>query len=435
MRFLLAFCLAAASLAGYASAPLDEALARARAEQRPVLLDFTAPWCYSCYFMKKNVLTGAEWAKTERETVVLTVDADSPDGAALKDRFAVKALPSYVVLNPYGAELGRIHAERTRAQFYTELKGILAANTALDAQRAIAAGETRDGSQRARAALVVLQTHLARNEAQTGLDWFTSLSSDKQEAARKNDAVIRTLARLRLKAAATTKQPQACLSAAREALIGQLDCESFYDLDTVLECTATTPAEARKAFLTAEAPRFEKLLTGSVLTKTQGCADARSALFATADLHEALGDTQARQATFAQGIRYFERKTAKGVKADRNAADNLRVLYDAAGEPAKLDALLVKLIAAYPDDYVYASRYARLLAGRGEHTKALPYFAQAAEKAYGINRLKNAQARVASLLALQRTDEARAVTAEALKANGPFFPEEMTKLKALLPAA
>ena len=92
-------------------------------------------------------------------------------------------------------------------------------------------------------------------------------------------------------------------------------------------------------------------------------------------------------------------------------------------------------MAAYPEDYVYANRYARVLAARGAHDKALPWFAKASENAYGLNRLKNAQARVQSLVALQRADEARAVASEALKANGPWFPDEMAKLKSLLPAA
>ena len=172
-----------------------------------------------------------------------------------------------------------------------------------------------------------------------------------------------------------------------------------------------------------------------MLGKTQGCADARSAVFALADVYEAQGNTAARAATFKKGIAFFEPKIAKSAKADRNAADNLRVFYDAAGETAKLDALLEKLVAAYPEDYVYANRYARVLAARGEHEKALPWFAKASEKAYGINRLKNAQARVQSLLALKREDEARVAAAEALKANGPWFPEESAKLKALLPSA
>lgn len=411
---------------------LDDALVEAKAKRTPVLLDFHAPWCYSCYYMKKNVLTGPEWAKVERETVVVEVDADSPEGAAIKEQFAVKALPSYVLLNFEGQELGRINAERTRKQFYGELAEITARNTSLDALRK----EAADGGKRSVSATrLVLGTYLARNEAQQGLDWFATLKPATQADFRKRgDKAGRTLARLELKAAAKAKQPAACLVAADKAMAGALDCESPYDLDAALECTKDS-ADARKGWLTTQAPRFEKLLTGTVLSKSQGCADARSAVFALADLYEAQGDAKARSATLGKAIAYFEPKVAAGARTDRNAADNLRVLYDAAGEKDKLDALLEKLVAAYPEDYVYANRYARVLAARGEHEKALVWFAKASEKAYGINRLKNAQGRIGSLLALERKDEARQVASEALKANGPWFPEETAKLKALLPAA
>ena len=113
--FLLVSCSASAAVAN-----LDEALAEAGKRNAPVLLDFHAPWCYSCYYMKKNVLNGRDWDRVERDTVVLDVDADSPEGAALKERFQVKALPSYVVLNPQGDELGRpvrrrrVHADQRR---------------------------------------------------------------------------------------------------------------------------------------------------------------------------------------------------------------------------------------------------------------------------------------------------------------------------------
>ena len=433
-NFLIAtFLLASSVLAHADGSPLDAALAEAKAKQVPVLLDFHAPWCYSCYFMKKNVLTGPEWAKVERTAVVLEVDADSPEGAALKDQFTIKALPSYVVLNAEGQELGRINAERTRQQFYSELAVITQRNTTLDALRTKAAA---GGAQSIAAAKTVLAGYLARNDGQAGLDWFATLPATAQAPAQQDLAVQRTLARLQLKAAAKTKQPVACLAAAEKALAGKLDCESPYDLDAALECSKPDASDHRRGFLAAQAPRFETLLTGTVLAKKkQGCADARSAVFALADLYEAQGNTAAKAVTFQKGIAYFAPKIAKSPKADRNAADNLRVFYDAAGETAKLDALLLKLIAAYPEDYVYANRYARVLAARGEHEKALPYFVQAATLAYGVNRLKNAQARVQSLLVLKRDDEARQVTAEALKANGPWFPEETAKLKSLLPQA
>ena len=438
MRHVLLALLFATSIAAHADAGvLEDALAEAKTKQAPVLLDFHAPWCYSCYFMKKNVLNGPEWTKAERSMVVVEVDADSPEGAALKDQFAVKALPSYVVLNAEGSELGRISAERTRPQFYSELAAITARNSSLDALRKEAA---EGGKRSVSATRLVLTAHLFRNEGQQGLDWFATLPPAVQaDAIKRGDKLPRTLARLELKAAVKNKQPEACLAAAENALSGMLDCESPYDLDGALQCTQpeanAAASEPRKTFLAAQAPRFEKLLTGTVLGKTQGCADARSAVFTLADLYEAQGNTGARTATFKKGIAYFEPKIGKAAKSDRNAADNLRVFYDAAGESAKLDALLEKLVAAYPEDYVYANRYARVLAARGEHEKAVPWFAKASEKAYGINRLKNAQARVVSLLALKRADDARAAASEALKANGPWFPEEMAKLKALLPAA
>lgn len=415
-----------------AASPLDAALATAKSRQQPVLLDFHAPWCYSCYFMKKNVLTGAEWAKVERNTVVLEVDADSPEGAALKEQFAVKALPSYLVLNAEGKELGRISAERTRAQFYPELAAITRRNTSLDALRVQAA----QGGKGSLAALrSVLAAHLARNEGQIGLDWFASLPATASTPAAQDAGIQRSLARLQLKAAAKTKQPEACLAAAEQALTGKLDCESPYDLDAAISCSAPQASDHRRGFFAVQAPRFEQLLSSRVLAKKQGCADARSAVFALADLYEAQGNAAARAATLQKGIAYFAPKIAKTAKADRNAADNLRVFYEATGDNARLDALLEKLLVAYPEDYVYANRYARVLAARGAHEQALPRFAQAAAQAYGINRLKNAQARVQSLLALGRVDEARSVASEALKANGPWFPDETAKLKSLLPAA
>ena len=412
---------------------LDEGLNAARAKQVPVLLDFHAPWCYSCYFMKKNVLTGLEWSTVERSTVVIDIDADSPEGTALKEQFAVKALPSYVVLNAEGQELGRISAERTRAQFYGELAAITARNSSLEALRLEAAS---GGKRSVSATRMVLSAHLARGEGQQGLDWFATLPAAVQaDAIQRGDKLPRTLARLQLKAAANTKQPEACLAAAEKALAGSLDCESAYDLNAAMTCSAPEASDHRRGFLAAQAPRFETLLSRTVLGKPQGCADARTAVFVLADLYKMQGNDAAKTAVFQKGIAYFEPKIAKSPKADRNAADNLRVFYEAAAENSKLDALLERLVAAYPDDYVYANRYARVLAARGAHEQALPWFAKASKKAYGINRLKNAQARMQSLLALKRGDEARQVAAEALKANGPWFPEETAKLKALLSAA
>jgi predicted Zn-dependent protease len=91
-----------------------------------------------------------------------------------------------------------------------------------------------------------------------------------------------------------------------------------------------------------------------------------------------------------------------------------------------------KLMAAYPDDYVYAYRYGRSLLDRNRPAEALPYFEQAAQKSFGANRLAVAEQHAKALLALKRRGDAEKVVTEALEQNGPWFAEQAAKLKALL---
>ncbi len=85
-------------------------------QHRPLLLDFHAVWCYSCYYMASHVLTVADWAAVGRKSHRRRVDADSPEGQAWMDKLKISFLPSYVVLDEHGNELGRISAEQPRAE-------------------------------------------------------------------------------------------------------------------------------------------------------------------------------------------------------------------------------------------------------------------------------------------------------------------------------
>ena len=276
--FLATLLLAAAAFAAQAAdvATVDAALARAKQARQPVFIDFTAPWCYSCYFMASHVLNGAEWDALKRRAVTVEVDADSPDGAAWMKKLEVKALPAYVVLDENGNERGRILAEQPRAKFYPMVDAILAGAGTLDDYRA---------------------------KAQAG------------------------------------------------------------------------DAEATRTVLAS---------------------------------YQALGDD---------------------VGKDRNAADNLRVYLAMAKRTSELDALYPKLIAAYPDDYVYPYRWGRSLLERGDAAKALPLLEQAAEKAYGVNRLTVAKLRVDALTRLGRAEEAKSVANEVLELNGAWFPQQSTELR------
>jgi predicted Zn-dependent protease len=181
---------------------------------------------------------------------------------------------------------------------------------------------------------------------------------------------------------------------------------------------------------------MDRLLEKSVFVDHPSCADARSAVLASADLDHAIENTAAEAAVLDKAIKDVQQRLG-GPKSldltkDRNLADNLRVFLDRAGRTEALDQLYPKLIAAYPDDYVYPYRFGRSLAARGRDEDALPYLEQAAGRAYGVNRLNVAQLRAEVLLRLNRPDDARAMVAETLRANGPWFPQQAARLKALV---
>src|SRR3546814_6200727 len=79
-----------------------------------------------------------------------------------------------------------------------------------------------------------------------------------------------------------------------------------------------------------------------------------------------------------------EKDIGGDLKKDRNLDDNLRVYNDQlaalTGNYAAYDALMPRLIAAWPDDYVYASRWGKSLLARGKPAEALPQLEKAAEQ-------------------------------------------------------
>jgi thiol-disulfide isomerase/thioredoxin len=431
---LLTTAATAAETAPAGADPFEAALEQARARQVPVLVDFTAPWCYSCYYMAKNVLSGAEWERTHREAVVVELDADSPVGAKWQAAWSVKAMPTYVVFDPKGQELGRILGEQTRGDFYAWLFSTIGRDS-LEAVKARVKGDSKASLD---AATEVLRAYHARYDAKGGLAWLDAQPEAVSAAIIRDRHAASWVARLELMRAAADKNAAACATAAPRVFNGPLGCERPYELSRVMACTEKLPEQRRRSLLQPQAAPMRQLLDRRVLAskpaKEGRCADERSIVLGVADLQEVLGDGAGRKQALDRAIDDLKQRMGGQVGKDRSMDDNLRVYLDAAGRVDELDQLFPRLIAAWPDDYVYAYRHARSLAARGKHAEAAPLYAQAAAKTYGVNKLRIAELRARSLQALGRDAEARDVLAEALQANGPWFPEDAAKLKAMLEA-
>ncbi len=102
---------AAAPPAGGAGLPLwhdrlEDGLAQAARENKPVFIDFRADWCTICKELERNVFPHPTVAAVLQKYVLVKIDATTspPPVKAVLERFGVVGLPTLVILDPSGRE-------------------------------------------------------------------------------------------------------------------------------------------------------------------------------------------------------------------------------------------------------------------------------------------------------------------------------------------
>ena len=111
------------STAAFAAAGWDDdyekALAKAKAEKKMVLLDFTgSDWCGWCMKLDKEVFSKKEFKDYAKDNLVL-VEVDFPQGKRLTKKvkeqndklqaqYSVRGYPTIIVLNPEGEKVGQL---------------------------------------------------------------------------------------------------------------------------------------------------------------------------------------------------------------------------------------------------------------------------------------------------------------------------------------
>ena len=112
-----------------------KALAQAKTESRPLLLDFTgSDWCGWCMKFEKEVLKTKEFKDYAAKNLVLVV-VDFPQAkfqskklkdqnAQLQTQFKVKGYPHFVLISKDGTELGQAgYLEGGPSAFIAKLEG------------------------------------------------------------------------------------------------------------------------------------------------------------------------------------------------------------------------------------------------------------------------------------------------------------------------
>jgi thiol:disulfide interchange protein DsbD len=102
---------------------LDEALAQAQKESKPVVLDYFAEWCAPCQRMEKTTFKDERVRALLERCVFVRVDTDEhPD---IAKRMAVEGLPDIRFVLPDGMVIKQLRNFQDEESFAAELEGLL----------------------------------------------------------------------------------------------------------------------------------------------------------------------------------------------------------------------------------------------------------------------------------------------------------------------
>ena len=101
---------------------LDEALDKARQENKLVLADMSAIWCPSCRKLDSDVLSNDKVKQSINEKYVFArVEYESAEGEAFMEKYNVSGFPTLLILDQDGNKLKKLPLTFNPNQFVTLL--------------------------------------------------------------------------------------------------------------------------------------------------------------------------------------------------------------------------------------------------------------------------------------------------------------------------
>ena len=402
---------AAAKPAGKGPIPWMEddfagALARAKAEKKPVFVDAWAPWCHTCLSMRSYVFADPTLAAAADRFVWAALDTEKDSSGDFLARYPLEVWPTFFIVDPEdgqvaGRWLGSMSLHQLREFLTDGERNVQLAHAGQlkpdDPLALVRAGDkaTVDGKPAEAAKLY------AQAVTRAPADW-----------PRRTEALVGEALALR-----GAKDPGACVDLVLAEMGHAGNGPNAGDFVTFgLDCADELPKGD---------PRVDKIRHASVDLLLGLVADAKAPLAADdrGDIWRVIGETRAELGDAAGAREASEKRIALLDDAAAHAPDaQAASTYDG----ARLETLLalgrgpdaVKILtqseAALPDDYNPPARLARAHYGLKEYGEALAAIDRAIAKAYGP-RKGNLLGLKADILDKQgRKDEARKAVEEQI---------------------
>lgn len=101
--------------------PFADVLAQAKAQGKPVMIDFFATWCGPCKWLDKNVYVDPAVVDESKRWINFKVDAEKGEGIELATRFRIFNYPTLVFLSSAGEETDRFLGSRPADVFLKKM--------------------------------------------------------------------------------------------------------------------------------------------------------------------------------------------------------------------------------------------------------------------------------------------------------------------------
>jgi thiol-disulfide isomerase/thioredoxin len=379
---------------------LDAAFAKAKADNKPVMVNWGAHWCPYCMALKATVFTRPDFVAQAASVIAVDVDGDTAEGQVSTEQFHVIGYPTLAVFKPDRTEIARVSGGMDLEQYASTLaRAVEDERPVADVLAAAAKPET--GTEH-----VTVSAADCRRLAYNGWELEDEAASPPAELSAQlatvaqRCATVDAVARVRLKARSVAslvshesdaleegKAPSAALSAGLHELVPLIskpaDVRASADILSLAEDSFYTavkrqgagfPEEFRKAWTTAmlgvahdsHFGASERLL--AMATAIDGEKQLRSDGKAPAELED-----EARAMVKAA----LSKDAQKGTRHDIvNAA---RLVYSGLGDNDALYELLTTEAPKSETAYYYFGTIAKIAEKRGDKDEALGWLKRAYE--------------------------------------------------------